>query len=104
MLVPELTPYLLITSDKVALPLCPMIFWWQDVKGQLYEHGRCHLFDFAAKDGSSFSFKTVGQANELIVSRNDPHLGELASELAAQRSEDGPVEAVRIVAVHCEEK
>ena len=65
---PELMPYLLIASDKVALPLCPMIFWWQDAKGQLYEHGRCHLFDFAAKDGSSFSFKTVGQANELIVS------------------------------------
>ncbi len=66
--------------------------------------GRCHLFDFAAKDGSSFSFKTVGQANELMVSQNDPHLGELASELATERSEDGPVEAVGIVAVHCEEK
>jgi hypothetical protein len=103
-LAPEVMPYLLVANAKVALPLCPMVFWLQDSKSQFYEHGYCHLFDSITRDGSGFSFKTVGRPDELVVSQNDSALGELARQLVAQRNEDSPLESHGIVAVQFEEQ
>ena len=95
-LAPELMPYLLLPEQKLALPLSPMVLWWQDPRLQMY-HGCCYLFDFAAKDGSKFSFKTIGRADHLSVTKDHKQLGELAQRLVAERAEDGPIEAVEVM-------
>lgn len=90
----EIMPYLLIPSGSIALPLSPMIFWWQDAKAPMYDHGCCYIFDFAAKDGKDFSFKTIGRATQLKISEDHEELGILANQLKGERTEDGPIDVV----------
>ncbi len=102
-LVPEVMPYLLLRDSNVALPLSPMVLWWQDPKMQMYDHGFCYVFDYAAKDGQSFSFKTVGRSDHLMVSSGDCELGVLAQQLQTERAQDGPIETVQLTVVTCDE-
>jgi len=93
---PEIMPYLFYPEAGIALPLSPMVLWWQDAKAHMYNHGRCYLFDFAAKDGKSFSFKTVGVADQLTVTENHAELGALAKQLKDERTEDSEIEIIQV--------
>lgn len=101
--VPQEIAYLFSAELKIALPLSPLVFWWQDPKAQMLDHGCCYVFDFAAKDNQSFSFKTVGRADQLTVSQGRGQMAMLAQELAAERIMDGPIEALEVSLFTCED-
>lgn len=95
-LVPEVMPYLLLPEANVAVPLSPMVFWWQDPKAQFLDHGCCYLFDGEIKGGGGYSFKTVARPEQLTVAASDEEIGELAAQLTTERSEDGAIEVVEL--------
>ena len=97
-------PYLLLSEAKVAIPLSPMVFWWQDPKAQFLDHGCCYLFDSEIKAGCGFSFKTVARPEQLTVTEGDEEIGELAVQLAAERAEDGAIEVVQLTHTADEEE
>ena len=103
-LVPTVMPYLLLKDPAIALPLSPMLIWWQDPKIHMFDHGFCYIFDFAAKDGNNFSYKTVGRPDQLAVTTNHAELGELAQQLKAEREQDGPLQTECVKMVSCEEQ
>jgi hypothetical protein len=95
-LVAEMMPYLLVSESNVALPLSPMIFWWQDPRLQLFDHGFCYLFDYASKDALTFSFKIVGRADHLTVSKDSGETSALVPDLIAARTSDGAIETIDV--------
>lgn len=103
-LVPEIMPYLLLQDSNTAVPLSPMIFWWQDPKAPIFDHGCCYMFDSPTKDGSGFSFKTVGRNDQLTVLPDHDELGSLVKLVKAEREQDGPIETVPVTIVLPEER
>jgi hypothetical protein len=95
-LVPEIMPYLLLLESNIALPMSPMVFWWQDPKAHLFEHGCCYIFDIADRANTSFSFKAIGSRDHRKVTLEDHELGEFAKQIAAERESDGPIEVAKV--------
>jgi hypothetical protein len=100
---PELMPYLLVLDAKVALPLSPMVVWWQNTKRPLFEHGDCHLFDTISRDATECSFKTVGRTDQLIIKSTDAELSTLLSQIAAERISDSEIEVISVDILGCED-
>ena len=95
-LAPEIMPYLMIPEANIAVPLSPMIFWWQDPRAQYLDHGCCYLFDGERKSNLGFSFKTVGRPEQLTVTSDHNDLSDLFQQLSSERLQDGDIEAIEI--------
>ena len=90
--------------QAVALPLSPMVLWWQDGKSPLCDHGDCHLFDRREPDASRCSYRTVGRSVQLEGTSAHRELADLLPLLGAERTNDGLIEVINAQVLDCDDE